>query len=64
MYIHVHVICTQVYWYMYTPTEHFIPARVLGAIEVSGGLVDRVADSNPAVRVHPREAIVLYQLGL
>jgi hypothetical protein len=46
------------------PAEDFVPARVLRAVQVSGRLVDRVADADATVRVHPREPVVLRQLGL
>ena len=46
------------------PAEYFVPARVLRAVQVSGRLVDRVADADATVRVHPREPVVLRQLGL
>ena len=46
------------------PAEDFVPARVLGPIEVSGCLVHRVANADSTVWVHSREPIVLGQLCL
>jgi hypothetical protein len=53
-----------VYPTWYIAAEDFVPARVLRAVQVSGRLVDRVADADATVRVHPREPVVLRQLGL
>lgn len=46
------------------PAEYFVPSRVLGAVDIGGGLVDRVPNAHTAVRVHTSEAIVLSQFGL
>jgi hypothetical protein len=48
----------------YLPAEDLVPARVLGSIHIRGGLVDRVSDTNTAVRVHTSEPIVLIQFSL
>ncbi len=44
--------------------KHFIPARVLGSIDVRRGLVHSVSDTDTAVRVHTSESIVLDQFRL
>ena len=46
------------------PTEGLVPSWVLGAVHVSGCLVNRVSNTYPAVGVHACPAIVLNQLSL
>ena len=70
LYSHIisfHVII-YIYIYIYIhvclPTEHFVPARVLRAIQIRWGLINGVSNANAAVWVHPGKSIVLNEFSL
>lgn len=44
--------------------DHLVPARVLRSVVSGWRLIDRVAQTDPTVWVHPRHAIVFGQFGL
>lgn len=44
--------------------DHLVPPWVLGSVVSCWRLVDGVAQSDPAVWIHPRHAVVFSQLGL
>lgn len=44
--------------------DHFVPPRVLGSIVSCWGLIDRIAQSDPTIWIHPGHPIVFSQFGL
>lgn len=48
----------------YVRGKHFVPSRVFGSINISGGLIHCMTNSNSAIWVHASESIVSHKLCL